>query len=61
VEGASVTVVSVGPMKKPLHPAITKTLNTHSDATVVMIAAPFLLNRLCSIGQYPSYGIRLDA
>jgi hypothetical protein len=50
----AVTVVSVGPMKKPLHPAITKTLNTLSDAIVMMIAAPFLLDRPCFIEQYPS-------
>jgi hypothetical protein len=51
VDGASVTVVSVGPMKKPLHPAITETLNT---LIVMMIAALLLLDRLCSIEQYPS-------
>jgi hypothetical protein len=54
VDGASVTVVSVGPMKKPLHPAITETLNTLSEAIVMMIAARFLLDRLCFIEQYPS-------
>jgi hypothetical protein len=51
VDGANVTVVSVGPMKKPLHPAITNTL---SDAIVMKIAALFLLDRPCFIEQYPS-------
>jgi hypothetical protein len=55
VDGASVTVVSAGPMKKPLHPAITKTVKTHSDAGIMIdTAAPFLLDRHCFIEQYPS-------
>jgi hypothetical protein len=41
-------------MKKPLHPAITETLNTLSDAMVMMIAARFLLDRFCFIERYPS-------
>jgi hypothetical protein len=52
VDGASVTVVKVGPMKNPLHPQIAGAIAIHRNiASRKRSAAPFLLSTLCFMEQ----------